>query len=149
LPFCHLVLTASKPLSPKYPKNLNTLGDHIRANRLRLGWYQKDVARHLGVDENTSWRWERNESRPSVRHIPAIIRFLGYNPFPEPESFRDRVILRRKLLGLSQEAMAKRLGVNETTLRYIERGTRKPSTKIRSVVESFLRSGCYLPAGKH
>jgi transcriptional regulator with XRE-family HTH domain len=138
LPFCHLVLTASKLQSSDYPSQLNTLGDHIRKRRLDLGLYQKDVAKRLGVDENTIWRWERNESNPMVHHIPAIIRFLGYSPLPEPESLRDKLILRRKLLGVSQEAMAKQLGVNETTLRYIERGTRRASGRVRHAIRAFL-----------
>ncbi len=116
------------------------LGDHIRKRRLDLGLYQNDLAKHLGVDVETIWRWERNESRPMVYHIPGIIRFLGYNPFPEPESLRERLILRRKLLGLSQEGMATRLGVDETTVWYFEKGNRRPSTKMKQAVEDFLRT---------
>jgi transcriptional regulator with XRE-family HTH domain len=121
LPFCHLSLKAVKPRSSKYPKQLNTLGDHLRARRLQFGWFQSDLAKHLGVGEGTIWRWERNECNPAVRHIPAIIRFLGYSPLPEAELLPDKLIRIRELLGLSQEAMASRLQVDETTLRRWER----------------------------
>jgi transcriptional regulator with XRE-family HTH domain len=141
LPFCHLVLTASKLKSSEYPRQLNTLGDHIRKRRLDLGLYQRQVAEQIGVTESTIFNWESNESRPSVRYIPVIIGFLEYNPFPEPEALRDKLILRRKLLGLSQEAMARRLAVDETTLRCFKSGTRRPSIKLKEAVESFLRKG--------
>jgi hypothetical protein len=36
LPFCHTELRASKPKPSHYPKQLNTLGDHIRTRRLDL-----------------------------------------------------------------------------------------------------------------
>lgn len=141
LPFCHLVLRASKPKSSEYPNQLKTLGDPLRAKRLRLGWLQIDLAKHFGVAENTIWRWERNESTPSIRYIPKMVAFLGYNPLPQPESLREKLILIRKLLGLSQKAMARRLEVDETTLRCFEREIRHPSKKLKRQVESFLRTG--------
>ena len=37
-----------------------TIGEHIKAKRLALGRYQKDVARELGVDQWTLLNWEKN-----------------------------------------------------------------------------------------
>ena len=83
--FCYLTLKAPKPKSSKYPKEFKQLGDHIRKCRLDLGLFQKQVAECIGVDEATIYHWECNETNPPNRHIPQIIRFLEYNPLPQPE----------------------------------------------------------------
>ena len=86
LPFCHAELRASKPRPVHYPKQINTLGDHIRKRRLDLKLLQKQVADRIGVHELTITNWERNATVPAIRHIPAIIRFLGYDPLPSSNS---------------------------------------------------------------
>ena len=78
LPFCQITLTAQKPL--KIPKNLKTLGDHIRKHRIEIGLFQKDVACILGVDECSIYHWENNRCEPQLRYLPRIIKFLGYEP---------------------------------------------------------------------
>ena len=60
------------------------------------------MADQIGVDEDTIYRWESNESIPQVRFIPTIIKLLGYNPFPLPEELRGKLVFYRQLLGLSQ-----------------------------------------------
>src|SRR5215467_7944704 len=64
LPFCHVALKTEKPKSAKYPKNLKTLGDHIRKKRLELGLLQKEVASRMGVDAESIYRWETNRASP-------------------------------------------------------------------------------------
>ena len=76
------------PPSAAYPRELVTLGDHIRARRLDRGLGQRDVARLIGVSTSTINGWETVGREPEVRYLPAIIAFLGYNPEPEPTSFR-------------------------------------------------------------
>ena len=139
LPFCHLTLKAAKPKNSVYPCELNTLGAHIRAARLIRRWLQKDLAKHLGVESETVWRWKCNESSPTVRYVPKIIQLLGYNPFPDdPDSLREKITLTRKLLGLTQEAMARRLGMDETTLRCFERESQRASRTVEQAIRVFL-----------
>jgi DNA-binding XRE family transcriptional regulator len=76
LPFCHLALKAKKPKPAGYPKALNTLGDRLRARRLDLGLYQKDVATIIGVSEDTICYWENNSVKPSKRRLTKITDFL-------------------------------------------------------------------------
>jgi DNA-binding XRE family transcriptional regulator len=59
LPFCHSELRAVRPKSDRYPKEINTLGDHIRSRRLDLNLLQMQVAEQIGVDEITITNWER------------------------------------------------------------------------------------------
>ena len=63
-----------------YPKQLRTVGDHLRKKRLELGLLQKQVAEQLGVDETTIYKWENHRSAPVIRVLPKIIQFLGYVP---------------------------------------------------------------------
>jgi transcriptional regulator with XRE-family HTH domain len=140
LPFCHVRLQAKRPLSPKFPRELKTLRDHILKRRLLLKLLQSKVASQLGVSQGTISRWESNETRPPVRFMPRIINFLGYNPLPRPEGLRERALWYRKVLGLSQRAMAKNLEIDPTTLARWERGKNSPSKKLWVVVERVLGS---------
>ncbi len=118
------------------------LGDHIRKHRLDLGLYQRQVAARIGVTESTIFNWESNATSPSVRQIPKVVAFLGYDPFSQPQSLRERLILRRKLLGLSQNTMAKRLRVDETILWYFEKVSRRPSMKMKTGGRGFFENEC-------
>jgi DNA-binding XRE family transcriptional regulator len=68
-----------KPVALLYPDALNTLGDHMRKNRLDLGLRQKDAAKQLGVDLMTVNYWETNRNQPNLAMVPRITNFLGYN----------------------------------------------------------------------
>jgi transcriptional regulator with XRE-family HTH domain len=67
---------AEKPEDSRYPTELRTLGDRLRARRLDLGLRQKDVARLLGVTEDSVCYWESGRVRPSSRMIRRIQDFL-------------------------------------------------------------------------
>jgi len=84
LPFCHFELRATRRKSSQYPKQINSLGDHIRVQRLDLKLLQKQVADCIGVDKITITNWEHKPAVPAIRYLPAIIQFLGYNPYPRP-----------------------------------------------------------------
>ena len=77
LPFCQITLQAQKPPSPAYPKELKTLGDHLRKRRLDLKLLQKEVAQKLGVNQDTICNWENNRTSPTLRFIPKIVEFLA------------------------------------------------------------------------
>jgi DNA-binding XRE family transcriptional regulator len=54
------------------------VGDHIRARRLDLGLFQREVAERIGVSEATVYGWEKLGYSPSMRHWPGILAFLQY-----------------------------------------------------------------------
>ena len=122
LPFCHVTLNTQKPRSSAYPKELRTLGDHIRKQRLDQGLFQKQVAERMGTSEDTIYRWERNESKPQIQFIPAIINFLAYNPLSPPESPCERLVFYRQINGLSQRSLAKQIGIDPKALGLCENG---------------------------
>lgn len=61
----------------------------------------------------------------STRFEPmcAIIRFLGYDPFPEPTNRSERLLAKRRAMGWSIKEAARQRGVDEGTWRAWERGT--------------------------
>ena len=77
---------------------------------------QKTVAAKLRVNIETLKNWERGVGSPSVRQLPRIIEFLGYDPEPVPEDLAGRIRYARRRLGLTQEEMAKALGVDTVSL---------------------------------
>jgi site-specific DNA recombinase len=109
------------------PEELNSLGDHLLRRRLVVKTLQRQVAEQFGVDKATIANWEANRSKPGVAYMPAIIRFLGYNPFPPATKWSDRLVQCRTVLGLSQSESAARIGVDASTLARWERGEREPT----------------------
>jgi DNA-binding transcriptional regulator YiaG len=136
LPFCHLSRSARRArhsvywrLVNRYPECPKTVGQHLRKRRLDLGLMQSQVARTLGVHIETFKNWERGVCAPTGSVVPKVIGFLGYDPFPDPESLAERIVQYRQTNGLTQAGFARVLGINPDTLGGWERGRRRP-TKI-------------------
>ncbi len=131
MPCCRWTLKAQRPLLPAYPKEIKTLGDHIRKKRLDLGLLQKQVAARIGVAESTVYLWETNRVLPEVRSMPGIINFLGYAPYDPGWSLGQRLKAIRSALGLSQGEFARRVGLDPSTVAKWERGEHRPTKKKR------------------
>ena len=140
LPFCHLAFRAPKPLQKPYPKALKTLGDHLRKRRLDLALTQKEVAQRLGADETSVWNWEKNRSSPALRFVPRIIEFLGYIPDDtKPENLGQRIVAFRRVRGLTQKELARRLGMDPSTIASWERGDHRPTKRLAQRLNQRLR----------
>jgi transcriptional regulator with XRE-family HTH domain len=140
LPFCHFEIRDPRPKPSQYPKQINTLGDYLRARRLDLNLLQRQVADQIGVHPLTITNWESNESSPETHFIPAIIRFLGYDPLPPGSSLPERLAAARKKLGLSQRKMAGMLGVDPATVKGWESGQHQPTGKRLDLLGSVLQT---------
>jgi transcriptional regulator with XRE-family HTH domain len=130
LPFCHFGLRAAKPRSAAYPKELNSLGDHLRERRLDLGLRQWEVADRLGADLASLVSWEGQRREPALRFLPAILSFLGYNPRSEGQSFGDRLYRARTAKGISIGKLARLIGVDEATILNWEHGRHRPTSRL-------------------
>jgi len=147
LPFCHVRLTASRPLPPTYPRDLRTIGDHLRKKRLDLGLLQQEVARRIGVDEASIYNWENHRSSTSLQFIPKVIAFLGYSPrLAEANTHGEKLVFVGQQLGIRQEDLARELEVDPGTLGRMERGVGTPLARHRRKVELFLDS-IHKPSG--
>ena len=114
-----------------YPKTLKTLGDHLKKKRLNLKLSQREVAQRLGAEETSILNWEKNRSSPSLHFLPRIIEFLGYVPYDTTTKTQgEKIVAYRKLLGLSQDKLARSLGVDPSTLGKWERNERRPLRKL-------------------
>ena len=60
--------------------------------------------------------WEANRTKPGLEFMPAIIRFLGYNPVPPGKAWAERLLQCRTALGITQKEDAKRISVDASTL---------------------------------
>ena len=131
-------LKAERPKSALYPQVLITYGDHIRARRLDAGLAQRQAAEAIGVDETSVFNWESNRVEPAVRLIPGIIWFLGYCPYCPNLPLPEWLKLIRQSLGYSQEGLAKTIGVDESTWRRWEAGSRQPLPEYLRRIAAFL-----------
>jgi DNA-binding XRE family transcriptional regulator len=91
------------------------LGEHIRKRRLELGLSQKEAARQLGYCWTAVLNWEKGKTWPSMESIPAIIAFLGYDPFPVPTSLSCQLAAVRRKNGWTIRAAARQLRVDDGT----------------------------------
>jgi DNA-binding transcriptional regulator YiaG len=87
---------------------------------------QHDVAKMLGVHMESVKNWERGVGWPRICQVPKIIEFLGYDPEPQPAALPERIGHARRHLGLTQEDLAKTLGVSPDTVYRWESGRSEP-----------------------
>ncbi|MBN1454556.1 MAG: helix-turn-helix domain-containing protein [Anaerolineales bacterium] len=103
-----------------------------------LGLLQRQVAEKIGAHKQTITNWERQRTLPEIRFIAPIIEFLGYDPFPEPETFPEKLKAYRWKLGLSQAKLAIKLGIDPGTPGNWERKRHKPTKMYRKLINEFL-----------
>ena len=120
LQFIPITLKALKPKETDFEPQ--TLGEHIRKQRLELGLTQKQAADRLRVTSFTVLNWEKGHTEPPIETVPAILRFLGYDPFPQPQNLPKRLLAKRRVMGWSIRQAARQLGVDPGTWSDWERG---------------------------
>jgi len=103
------------------------------------GLWQEHVAQELGVAVSTVINWEMNHTRVATRFLPKVVAFLGYDPRKETGQLGERIRTLRERQGLSQKALADKLGLNASTVTAWERGlVLKPFPLVRRRFEEFL-----------
>lgn len=112
-----------------YPRQPTTLGEHIRKARMNRRELQKDVAEQIGVSTDTICYWENGRAEPEIRYHPAIINYLGYNPFPEPEDTIKRLEWFKMTNGLSFDGLAAKIGIHAQQLQAWISGSKAPIAK--------------------
>lgn len=141
----HQSLRPLVPLSlrfvrPKaYPAEPKTLGERLLKRRMEQGLTQAQVGQELRTDEWTVGNWEKDRTFPAVRYFPAIFRFLGYDPFPAPITLSEKLLAKRRALGLSVKRAAAQIGLDEGTFARWEK--EKFSAQTVNVIKRFLENG--------
>lgn len=114
-----------------------TLGDHLRRRRLELGLYQKDVAAQIGVTTSSIWNWEHGWSI-TLRCMPKVFEFLGYNPIPCPKGLMERLAWYKQVNGLDLEQLGAEMGRDPEQLPDWLSSRHKPCQRNQEEVERFL-----------
>ena len=115
-----------------------TIGEHIRAKRRERRLRQRDVGNQIGVAAETIANWEKEKAVPQITFMPAIVRFLGYDPTPEPTTLVDRMRSYRQRLGLSIKEAALRARVDESSWGTWERTGLIPWKRYQMLLGEFL-----------
>jgi transcriptional regulator with XRE-family HTH domain len=103
-----------------------TVGEHIKCERLRRGLRQRDLALAANADVWTVITWERHDVEPSVKLISAIIEWLGYDPFPVGDTFGEKIKWKRKKVGLTGQELGDLLSLSYCAIEQWERDVCKP-----------------------
>ncbi len=124
---CHFNIRAFRPgnkiFTPiPYPFQPKTISDFLRKRRIDLGLWQRDVAAILDVNVASIRNWEGNWRKPHVEELPGLIWFIGFCPYDVTLPMHKRIVLWRSYNGLTQKEMAKRMGIDPTTLARLESG---------------------------
>jgi transcriptional regulator with XRE-family HTH domain len=114
------------------------LEERVRKRRLELELTQTQAAERLGVNPWTVLNWEKDHTEPRTESMPAIIRFLGYAPFPEPKNTPERLLAKRRAMGWSIKEAARQLGVDEGTWGAWENGITVPKGRHLLLLDAFL-----------
>ena len=94
---------------------------------------QKDVRGLFVIHIETLKNWERNACTPSVRHFPAIIRFLGYVRFDHDGTPGGQLAFLRKCAGMTQKEVARLTGIDVVSLWRYERNRQGPDKRFREL----------------
>ncbi|MFQ5913521.1 MAG: helix-turn-helix domain-containing protein [Nitrospinota bacterium] len=120
---------------------MNLLGDHIRERRLDLGPLQREMAQLQGGNATTVQFWETGRNAPSLPFLAKIAAFLGYTPWHgPPRNLGEKIGRARKRLGMSQEASARELNIDVSTLARWEKGKGCPAKGIPGIIEAMFKN---------
>lgn len=115
-----------------------SLGAQLVRRRRQRGLTRAAAAAELGVSCKTLMWWERNEHAPYVSCYPAIIRFLGREPWLDPTNLGEALLAFRRRKGLEIRKAATLIGVDEGTWRRWERGEWRPTGRTIPLIEDLL-----------
>lgn len=82
--------------------------------------------------------WERDQREPFVHLYPGIIRFLGYEPWPEPATLSAALLAERRRRGWNLAQASDALGVDEGTWRRWEAGEWWPMSRAAGLLDGLL-----------
>ncbi len=83
--------------------------------------------------------WEKGATEPPITLMPALIRFLGFDPSaPEDSSIGTRMVAYRRQHGLTVKEAARRAGVDPDSWSTWERTGTIPTKRGRERVESLI-----------
>ncbi len=99
----------------------------------------------LGVNAWTILNWEKGRTAPPIVTVPALLRWLGHDPFPEPKTPQERMVAARRAAGWTIAEAARHLGIDAATWVNWERTGRVPwkhyERRLEILLEALLKTG--------
>lgn len=139
MPFSKRSITTPRPKPDSYPKELKTIGDHIRAWRIEKRLLQKDIARILGVCEDTVTGWETRSKNPMMCQMPGIFQMLGCFPIHfSVETFGGKITFYRYLKGITPKEFGLLVGADASTVRAWEANKNSPHMQRKKIIENII-----------
>jgi hypothetical protein len=92
----------------------------------------------MGLDYWSYRKWEADQREPADRFYPAIIGFLGYEPWKRATDLSAALIAERRRRGLSAERASGLAGVDPGTWLRWEKRELKPTGPSRAAIDHFL-----------
>ena len=78
----------------------------------------------------------------ATRFLPKVLAFLGYDPRKEAGTLGGQIRMLRERQGLTQQALAERLGLDDSTVTEWELDrVRRPVPSVQQRFEEFLAGG--------
>lgn len=138
LPFSSYTNVVQQPKSKYFPKTLKTIGDHIRAWRIDNKLFQTDIAKLLGVCDDTVVGWEMRNHKPTVKQMPGIIQLIGYLPIEiDTSTFAGKIAMYRYKHGLTPKNLGLLLSADASTVRAWEGGKNTPhKSRLKDIEEA-------------
>lgn len=115
-----------------------SVGALLRTRRQELRLTLDAAAERIGSNTWTLLSWEHDRRRPTDRFYPALIRFLGREPWPEPQTLGERLRAERLRRGLSYEQVAAIMRVDPGLLPAWEAGRGPHHERSKANVEAFI-----------
>lgn len=128
------------PKRQEKPLELLHIGSHIRLARYLRKLIPQAAGERMGVKAGSVLQWERGESSPDFKTVPAVLRFLGYDPYPPPQTtLEERLFALRRAWGWTHEEAAKTFGVAAKTWWTWETGEHAPLPLYAKLLDAFLK----------
>src|SRR3569833_58601 len=110
----------------------------LRRRRAKLGLCRAAAAAMMDVCEGTLRKWECGRHEPTVSAYPAIISFLGRDPWPKPTSLSEELRAARFRRGYTIPQAASELRIDASTYWSWEHGRRIHRHADRAAVDAFI-----------
>ena len=114
---------------------MNEWGAYVRREREARGWSQKELDRQAGLGLGTTHTWETKGQTPHAFARAKVLRAFGLD---QEETFGLWIGRRRRELGLSQDALARRLGYARLTIYRWESERNHPTAEALNDLETVL-----------
>lgn len=109
--------------------------------RLDLKLTQKQAAQMIGTNEWSIIDWEARQQGVSLQAMPKVINFLGYIPYDLTKmSLGEQISTCRKINGLTQEKLARKLNAYVEAIVDWEKNRRLPKSSHLKAVQAFIDS---------